>query len=130
MKLAAAVLGILVGALAVAPALQAQVTERAVERVSVALLRPLRLDSGVFSWTNPSPRKLGVFTIEPPTAPGEVLRVRLPIGELVSKAARSVTAAHQGRREAAARREVEAALRAFCAEGAPGPTNNPRGTRC
>ena len=119
MKLAAAVVGILVGALAVAPTLQAQVTDRAVERVAVALLRPPQLNSGVFSWTNPSPRKLGVLTIEPATAPGQVLRVRLPIGELVSKAARSLTAAHQRRREAATRREVEAALSAFRAQARP-----------
>lgn len=119
MKLAAAVVGVLVGVLGVAPTLQAQVTDRAVERVSVALLRPLRLDSGVFSWTDPSPWRLGVLTIEPPTAPGEILRVRLPIGELVSQAARGLTAARQRRREAAARREVEAALRAFSAQTRP-----------
>ena len=119
MKLAAAVVGMLGGVLAVTPTLQAQVTDRAVERVSVALLRPLRSDSGVFSWTDPSPWKLGMLTIEPPTAPAEFLRVRLPIGELVSKATRSLTAAHQRRREAAARREVDAALRAFSAQARP-----------
>lgn len=118
MRLAVAVVGVLVGVVGVAPTLQAQVTDRAVGRVAVALLRPPRLDSGALSWKNPSPRKVGVLTIEPPTAPGEFLRVRLPIGELVSKAARSLTAAHQRRREAAARREVEGALRAFGAQGA------------
>lgn len=119
MRLAVAVVGILVGVVGVAPTLQAQVTDRAVERVSAALLRPPRLHSGALSWTNPSPRKVGVLTIEPPTAAGEFLRVRLPIGELVSKAARSMTGAHKRRREAAARREVEAALRVFGAPARP-----------
>jgi hypothetical protein len=44
---------------------------------------------------------------------GEFVRVQLPIGELVTRAVRGVRAAHERRRQAKARREVETALKAF-----------------
>ena len=59
------------------------------------------------------PKKLGIFTLVPPTRPGEMVRVSVPIGALVSRAFKGVAAAHQRRQEVAARQELEAALKWF-----------------
>ena len=48
--------------------------------------------------------------------PGEMIRLRLPIGELVTNAARAILAANQKRRESSARHEVQKALSAFIAQ--------------
>lgn len=45
-----------------------------------------------------------------------MVRLRLPIGQLVSKAARGVSAVNQRRREASAERHVQQALSAFIAQ--------------
>lgn len=116
MRLARAALVILVLALGLPPLLLAQEKDRSVERVSAALQRQSQLDSGAVTWTEPPPRKLGIFALVPPEEPGEVVRVRLPIGELVSKAAQGISAANQRRRETSARHEVQKVLSAFIAQ--------------
>jgi hypothetical protein len=53
------------------------------------------------------------LTVVQPTLPGEMIRVSIPIGELVTRAFKGVAAANGRRREAAARRRVDAALQRF-----------------
>lgn len=64
------------------------------------------------TWTESPPKQFGVFTLAPPTNPGEIVRLRLPIGELVSRSVRELVRASQSRREAAARLEAQANLNA------------------
>jgi hypothetical protein len=59
------------------------------------------------------PRKLGVFTLVEPRLRGEIVRISLPLGGFVMGAVESVAAANQRRREAAARRRVNTALKSF-----------------
>ena len=99
-----------------APAL-AQERDRSLERIDLALQQPSPIVRGVASVENASPARLGIFTLVQPILPGEMIRVSVPIGELVTRAFRGVAAANQRRQQAAARRRVEAALREFN----PGP---------
>jgi hypothetical protein len=81
-----------------------------IERVRAALMSnppPLVIPSGPDEW------HLGVLTFLPPDTPGELIRVRLPIGALAAQAARAVTAAQHRREERAAKEEVARALAAF-----------------
>jgi hypothetical protein len=104
MRLVGAVLGALVGPLSLPPILQAQVNDHSVERVSAAVQHRAHLDLGALSWTDPPPRRFGILTFEPPVAPGEIVRLRFPIGKLVSKAAKGISAANYRRKEALERR--------------------------
>jgi hypothetical protein len=45
------------------------------------------------------PTHLGMFTLVPPEANGEVVRVSIPIGEFVSRAARAISDANHRRAE-------------------------------
>ena len=65
------------------------------------------------------PAKLGIFTLVPPTGRGEIIRVSVPIGELVSRAFKSLSEANRRRQEAASRRKVEANLQAFAEHRQP-----------
>jgi hypothetical protein len=81
-----------------------------VERVRAALMStppPLVIPSG------PDERHLGPLTFVPPDTPGELVRVKLPIGALTAQAAHAVSAAHHRREERAAREEAARALAAF-----------------
>jgi hypothetical protein len=104
--------GILVSLAWSAPLL-AQERDRSLERISFALqqqspdLRALVVDE------RPPAARLGILTVVQPTLPGEMIRVSIPIGELVTRAFKGVAAANQRRREAAARRRVDAALQRF-----------------
>ncbi|HTM32339.1 MAG TPA: hypothetical protein VL263_13595 [Vicinamibacterales bacterium] len=90
--------------------------ELSLERISIALQQP----APVFG-TTPVPtdpprvsRKLGPLTlVQPEIMRGEFVRVSLPVGELVSRAVDHIRTAALRREEAAARREVDAALKAF-----------------
>lgn len=102
-------------ALLCCPPLLAQEQDRSLERISLALQQPAPFVDGLFS---PDPgsaprRTIGPFTLVPPTGRGEIIRVSLPIGELVTSAFKQVAAANRRHQEAAARRRVEAALREF-----------------
>jgi hypothetical protein len=116
MKLAQTALLVLVVCLGVPPLLLAQENDRSVERISAALRRQSQLGSSALTWTEPPPKQLGIVALVFPTEPGEMVRLRLPIGELVSKAAQGVSAANQRRRETSARHEVQKALSAFIAQ--------------
>jgi hypothetical protein len=104
--------GILVSVAWSAP-LVAQERDRSLERISLALQQPLPIERGVDPVESASPRTFGIFTLVPPTGQGEMIRVSVPIGELVSRAFKGAAAANRRRQEAAARRKVEAALEWF-----------------
>lgn len=89
------------------PPLLAQEQDRSLERISLALQQPAPIVSPNLLLEPQSPRKLGIFTLVPPALRGEMVRVSVPIGELVTRAFKGVAAANQRRREAAARRKVE-----------------------
>ncbi len=113
--------GLVVSLLCSAPVL-AQERDRSLERISLALQQPPPIVSGhvLLEGYPGTPRTLGIFTLVPPTLQGEVVRVSVPVGELVSRAVKGVASANQRRREAAARRRVEAALEWFL-EQRPNP---------
>lgn len=99
-------LAALLVALACSDTLLAQPRDRTLEKFDLALARTpaLRMELGP---DPPAPRTFGVFTLVPPHGRGEMIRVSVPIGALVSRAARSVAAANRRRHEADARREVQ-----------------------
>jgi len=71
------------------------------------------------------PTRLGLFTVVPPQTNGEVVRVAVPVGELVSKAARAISEAHHRRAERQADERVRNDLAKFLAATAdrnPPPT--------
>jgi hypothetical protein len=102
----------------------AQDGNRSLERISLALQQP----PSVFTEAiKTSPRqtpgvsifepmagapKLGPFTLGTPQQ-GEIIRLSLPIGEYVSRLAHGIAAVNYRRKEAAARRRVEADLKVF-----------------
>lgn len=102
--------GLLVTLVCCAP-LVAQERDRSLERIRLSLEQPLPIVRGVGQVESALPKTLGIFTLVPPTKPGEIVRVSVPIGELVSRAFKGVAAANQRRQEAAARRKVAAALK-------------------
>jgi hypothetical protein len=91
----------------------AQERDGSLERISLALQQPIPIVRSVVPFQGDLPKKLGIFTLVPPTRRGEIVRVSIPIGELVSRAFRSAGAANRRRQEAVARRKVEAALESF-----------------
>ena len=104
--------GILVSSLCSAP-LQAQQRDRPLERVSLALQQPSSLVRDVPLVEGVSPTKVGIFTLVPPASRGEMIRVSIPVGELVTRGFKGLAAANHRRQETAARRRVEAELKAF-----------------
>jgi hypothetical protein len=93
--------------------LRAQERDRSLERISLALQQqpPEPITGGVVPGESAEPKTFGIFTLVPPQSRGEIIRISVPIGELVSRAFRSAAAAKQRRQEDAARREVNAALK-------------------
>ena len=104
--------GLLVSLVCWAPLL-AQEPDRSLERISLALQQPRPTVRVIGPVESASPKTFGIFTLVPPTGRGEILRVSVPIGELVSRAFKGVAAANHRRQEASARRRVEAALTWF-----------------
>jgi hypothetical protein len=110
--------------------LSAQERDRSLERISLALQEPSPFPTGadpqealqsatlqalgvpIFE-PLPGAAKLGPFTLGTPQLRGEVIRLSLPVGAYVARAARGVAAANRRRQEAAARRRVGAELKAF-----------------
>lgn len=106
---------VLLSVVSVSP-LFAQGRDRSLERISLALQQPpLIVDSGE-PVQSVEPARFGIFTLLPPTGRGEVIRVSVPVGELVMRAFRGVTTAKHRRQEAAARRRVAAELKSFAAQ--------------
>jgi hypothetical protein len=93
--------------------LHGQERDRSLERIRVALEQPFPIVRGAAPAESTLPKTFGIFTFVPPTRPGEMVRVSIPIGELVSRAFKGVAAANQRREEAAARRKVAAVLKGF-----------------
>jgi hypothetical protein len=81
-----------------------------VERVRLALQSP---PARILMAPQKPDWKLGVLRLVPPTMDGEMIRVRVPVGELVSSAARAIDGARRNRAERAARKEVARALAEF-----------------
>jgi hypothetical protein len=116
--------------------LSAQERDRSLERIGVALRHQPPVLSGadaqealrvstlqtlgvpIFEWLPGAP-KLGPFTLGTTQLRGEIIRISLPIGELVSRSARALATANRRRQETAARRRVEADLKAFAERQPP-----------
>ena len=113
------VAGSLVVSLLCAASVGAQERDRALERISLALQQPLPAVRGIDAVDSVAPKKFGIFTLVPAQGPGEIVRISVPIGELVSRAFKSVAAAARRRQEAAARRMVDADLKWFAGQVEP-----------
>jgi hypothetical protein len=113
--------GLLVSLVCWTPLL-AQERDRSLERIGLALQQAVPVVPGIDQVESVVPRRFGIFTLVPPTAPGEIVRVSVPIGELVSRGFKGLAAANQRRQEAAARRRMEAALTQFAQQR---PTSRP-----
>jgi hypothetical protein len=90
-----------------------------VERVRLALERsqqPKLANPTLPPWTTPVPTRLGVLTLVPPDIHGEMVKVIVPVGDLVMRAARAVSSAQHQRAETKAREEVQRALQDFQAQ--------------
>ena len=61
------------------------------------------------------PMRLGMFTLAPPQGDGEVIRLRIPVGELVTRTARAVSDTHHRRAERKADERVRKDLEQFLA---------------
>lgn len=108
-----ALAGGLVAMLVGSASLLAQERDRSLERITLALQQPAPVVGGAVAVESAAPRTWGIFTLVPPQLPGEIVRVSVPIGDLMSRAFRGVAAANQRREEAAARRRVDAELKQF-----------------
>ena len=83
-----------------------------VERVRIALERAQqqpRLTTPIFPlWTTPAPKRFGMFTLLPPDRNGELIRVGVPVGDLVARATHAMSGARHRRAERKARERVAA----------------------
>lgn len=91
--------------------LAAQERERSLERIAVALQQPAAIVRGIDPDGSATPKTFGIFTLIPPEGRGEMVRVSVPVGELVSRVFKGVAATRHRRQEAAARRQVDVALK-------------------
>ena len=99
--------------------LAGQERDRSLERIAVALEQPYSLVRGIDPVETDEPKIVGIFTFVRPELPGELVRVSVPVGELVSRGLRGIVEAKQRRQENAARRRVEADLKWFAAQHPP-----------
>jgi hypothetical protein len=90
-------------------------TPASVESLRAALQKSPQssLTIPAFPWVAPRSTRLGIFTLVPPRGRGEMVRVMVPIGDLVSRATHGVSNARRHRAERHAREEVTQALRDF-----------------
>ena len=90
------------------------------ERVRVALQQqPSPLIVGPLIPLPPDERRFGILTFLPPDTRGEFVRVRVPIGALVSGVTHSIATTQHRRAERAAREDVAKALEEFRKAQAP-----------
>jgi hypothetical protein len=94
----------------------AQERDRSFDRINLAIRQPPLV---VPTFEPPAPAKLGPLTFETPVLRGEFIRLSLPAGEYVSRVAREISAANRRRQESAARRRVQADLKAFIEQRRP-----------
>ena len=103
-------IGALTVVLSLAVSAAAQQTEPpvSVEKVRVALQhQPVLKVPPLVSPSNP---RLGIITFLPPITSGEMVKVSVPVGELVTRATRTVSTARRRRAERKAHEEVLRAL--------------------
>ena len=93
--------------------LAAQGRDRSIERIFLALQQPAPVVRSPDRVAGSGPETFGIFTLVTPEGPGAIIRVSVPIGELVSRAFKGAAAARYRRQEAAARREVAEVVRRF-----------------
>ena len=105
--------GLLVASVCQATPLLAQERDRGLERISFALQQPPLIVNDAAPLGIDAPKKLGIFTLVSPRLRGEMVRVSVPVGDLVMQVFDGIAAANRRRQEAAARRRVEAALEGF-----------------
>jgi hypothetical protein len=63
-----------------------QERDRDLERIDVGLQQPPSLLRGIDPLESTGPTTFSIFTLVPPTGRGEMIRVAIPVGELVSPA--------------------------------------------
>ena len=63
------------------------------------------------SWIPPDSRQLGILTLLPPDRPGEIVRMSLPVGELVTRGVRAWSGARHNHAERKAQENVQRVLR-------------------
>lgn len=104
----------MIAAVCIAPVL-AQEPDPSIKRISAALEKPqtVRLFAPDERLAPPS---IGIFTLLPPSKRSEVIRLSIPIGELVTKPLKAAARANRRRQEADARERVAAALAWFTAQ--------------
>jgi len=94
-----------------------------VERIRAALevQHPISADGAslfaqtkpLFAPTKPNEFRLGVVTFVPPDSAGQFISIRVPIGDIISRAAHSISTAQRRRAEKAAHAEVMKAVADF-----------------
>ena len=112
---------ILVGAMLIVQSAHAQEAEpdRSEERIKRALQNPQPI---VFNTTlpplvdTPDLKRIGIFTLEPPQANGQIIQIGVPIGALIMQAVNGIATAHHRRVERKAHEEVMRALADFEAQ--------------
>ena len=87
-------------------------------RIAIPLQRPQPsiLIPAVPQWINPRPTRFGFLTFIPPKTRGEMVKVAIPVGALVTRATRSVSCAQHRRAEQKSRERVLRELEAFKAK--------------
>ena len=107
----------LVGGIIAVGAQESVPSSASLKRIRAALQSPQQSLSSdgvpLFTPSKPDEFRFGVLTFLPPNSPGQFVSVRVPVGALVMRAARSIAAAQHRRAENAARAEVAKALAEF-----------------
>ena len=91
--------------------LSAQERDPSLQRINLALQQP-PVVRGIWPVESDTPQKLGIFTFVPPQFRGEMVRVSVPIGDLLTRGFNGIARAHQRRQAESVRRRVEAELKA------------------
>lgn len=80
----------------------------ALQRVRVSLQNPpIQSKLTTPLWDEPGHTRIGILTMVPPQHRGEIVRVSLPVGDLVTRAVRGVAATTHRRAERKAREEAQ-----------------------
>ena len=85
-------------------------SERSLARVALALQSAGPIDAAVTTLRQPVLKGWGGFTLAPPDKSGEMVRVAIPIGAVVTRSAHATAAARRRRAAARVHDEVEGVL--------------------
>lgn len=118
------IVGVAAGVLLLVPSVSAQQPDSvsSLSRVRLALERAQQqpmLTTPLQPWTAPAPRRLGMLTLLPPQRDGQLIRVAVPVGDLVVRAGHAISRAQHRRAERKAGERVQRALRNFQAQLPP-----------